>query len=216
MRIVIFANGVMDDIAGTTARWVRPDDLVLAADGGTHHARTAGLKLDHVIGDLDSLSSEVQAELKAEGTVFHPHPPAKDETDLELALLWASQQTPEQVVILGAWGGRPDQTLANLLLLALPALQGIDVVIVAPPWEIRRIRGGERLALTGHPGDELSLIPLGGDVDGVTTTGLAYALDNDPLYFGPARGVSNVFEKAHIEVAVAAGALWCFHKRNEN
>ena len=215
MRIVIFANGVMDDIAGTTAQWVQPDDLIVAADGGTHPARTAGLRPDHVIGDLDSLSSEIQAELEAEGTVFHSHPPAKDETDLELALLWASQQAPEQIVILGAWGGRPDQTLANLLLLALPALQGVDVVIVAPPWEIRLIRGGERLALVGNPGDGLSLIPMGGDVGGVTTTGLVYALDDDPLYFGPARGVSNVFEKTHVEVAVATGALWCFHKRNK-
>jgi thiamine pyrophosphokinase len=216
MRIVIFANGVMDDIAGTTARWVRPDDLIVAANGGTHHARAVGLKLDHVIGDLDSLSSELQAKLEAAGTVFHPHPPAKDETDLELALLWASQQSPEQIVILGAWGGRPDQTLANLLLLALSELSDIDVVIAAPPWEIRLIRGGERLALSGEPGDGLSLIPLGGDVTGVTTTGLAYALDNEPLYFGPARGVSNVFEETNAEVRVAEGTLWCFHRRVEN
>ncbi len=216
MRIVIFANGVMDNIADTTAQWVQPEALIIAADGGTHHARAAGLKLDHVIGDLDSLSSELQTELKAAGTVFHDHPPAKDETDLELALLWASQRSPQQIVILGAWGGRPDQTLANLLLLALPELRGVDVVIVAPPWEIRLIRGGERLALTGEPGDGLSLIPLGGDVTGVTTTGLAYALDEEPLYFGPARGVSNVFEETNAEVRVAEGTLWCFHGRIEN
>jgi thiamine pyrophosphokinase len=215
MRIVIFANGVMDNVVETTERWVQSDDVTIAANGGTHHARAAGLKLGHVIGDLDSLSSELQAELKAKGTIFHPHPPAKDETDLELALLWASRQEPEQIVILGAWGGRPDQTLANLLLLALPELHNVDVVTVAPPWEIRLIRGGDRLTLTGEPGDSLSLIPLGGDVAGVTTAGLAYALDDAPLYFGPARGVSNIFEEVQAEVSVGEGMLWCFHKRIE-
>ena len=138
MRIVIFANGVIADPAAEAARWVRAGDCVVAADGGTRHALAAGLMPAHVIGDLDSLSPDQRARLEAAGTMLHAHPPAKDETDLELALTWAAAQSDvTEIVILGALGGRPDQALANLLLLALPALTGRTVIIADGAWTIQ-------------------------------------------------------------------------------
>jgi len=248
MDIIIFANGVIAQPAEWLARQVRPEDLIIAANGGTRHALAAGLMPHHVIGDLDSLPADLRTRLTAQGTIFHPHPPAKNETDLELALLWAasgelgvrsealgvasgevadrrisesaeppSALSPQpsvlspQIVILGALGGRPDQALANLLLLALPPLAGLDVVIVDGAWQIRCLRGGETLRLRGQPGDTLSLIPLGGPAEGVVTSGLAYPLREETLHFGPARGVSNVFTGETVAVTLSAGLLWCFH-----
>ena len=102
MRIVIFANGVIAQPEEFVARQVRSDDLIVAADGGTRHVLAAGLTPHHVIGDLDSFPTDLRARLAAQGTTFHPHPPAKDETDLELALLWAAEkpktQNPKLVV----------------------------------------------------------------------------------------------------------------------
>ena len=215
MRIVIFANGILEDPASEIARWITSGDLLVAANGGTQHALDAGLALNHVIGDLDSLSSALRQQLVEKGTCFHEHAPAKDETDLELALLWADNHEPEaDIVVLAALGGRPDQALANLLLLALPALEGHDVRMVGGAWEIRLIRSGETLALRGQPGETVSLVPLGGDVHGVTTSGLRYLLDGEVLHFGPARGISNVLESEDATVKVDEGWLWCFHKRN--
>ena len=142
-RIVIFANGILDDPATEAVRWIRPGDLVVAADGGTKCALAAGVTPTHVIGDLDSLSPEQRAQLETAGTIIHAHPPAKDETDLELALLWAAAQPDvTEIVVLGALGGRPDQELANLLLLALPQLAGRDVIVAdgrvdnpLPAWQ---------------------------------------------------------------------------------
>lgn len=213
MRIIIFANGVIENSTAEAARWVRPGDYVVAADGGTQHALAAGLTPAHVIGDLDSLSPEQRARLEAAGTILHAHPPAKDETDLELALTWAaSQQDVEAIVILGALGGRPDQALANLLLLALPALAGREVIIADGAWTIHCLRGGETATFHGQPGDTLSLIPLGGDAVGVTTGGLAYPLCDETLHFGPARGVSNVFKDETATVFLRDGLLWCLHQ----
>lgn len=216
MHIIIFANGVIAQPEAWIARQVRPEDLIIAANGGTRHALAAGLTPHHVIGDLDSLPADLRARLTTQGTRFHPHPPAKDETDLELALLWAaaeasSKQQETRVVILGALGGRPDQALANLLLLALPPLAGLDAVIVEGAWQIRCLRGGETLRLRGRPGDTLSLIPLGGPAEGVVTSGLVYPLQEETLHFGLARGVSNVFTGEHIAVTLSEGLLWCFH-----
>jgi thiamine pyrophosphokinase len=215
MRIVIFANGTMDDPRSEADRWIEPDDIIVGADGGTLHALDAGLRPDHVIGDLDSLSNELQERLEEEGVSLHDHPPAKDETDLELALLWAAEQKPDaEILVLGALGGRPDQEFANLLLLTLPALEGRNVCMVGEDWQIRLIRGGETLTVCGQPGETVSLIPLGGDARGVTTSGLRYPLDDEVLDFGPARGVSNVVESNKATVKVDQGLLWCFHRRD--
>lgn len=217
MRIVIFANGVIADPTAEAARWVRPGDCVIAADGGTQHALAAGLMPAHVIGDLDSLTSgqrpDLREHLEAVGTILHAYPPAKDETDLELALIWAAAQPDvKEIVVLGALGGRPDQALANLLLLALPALAGHDVVIADGAWVVRCLRGGETATFHGRPGDTLSLIPLGGAAVGVTTAGLAYPLRDETLHFGLTRGVSNVFDSETATISLQTGLLWCLHQ----
>ncbi len=215
VRVFVFVNGEMADPAWI-AHQVRPDDLVVAVDGGTRHALAAGLTPHHVIGDLDSMTETERAWLEEAETYFHAYPTAKDETDLELALLWAAAQPRvTEIVIVGAWGGRPDQAVANLLLLAHPALRGKAVRLMAGRWEVSLVRGGETLVIRGRVGDRLSLIPMGGAVEGVRTTGLTYALDGETLAFGPARGVSNVLAAETATVYVLRGQLWCFHERAE-
>ena len=49
--------------------------------------------------------------------------------------------------------------------------------------------------LDGDPGSTVSLLPFGGDVEGVTTEGLVYPLADEPLALGSARGVSNVIAR---------------------
>ena len=215
MHVVIVANGVMDDPESELAHWVQAGDVIVAADGGTRHLLRCGIYPHHVIGDLDSLDTAVRADLAAQHTVFHPHPAHKDETDLELALLWAAVTYPAaSVVVLGAMGGRPDQTLANLLLLALPQLAGHAVFLADRDWKVLLLRGGQCREFLGTPGDTLSLIPLGGPAHKVTTHGLVYPLDSETLAFGPARGVSNMLLSETAQVCLGGGLLWVFQEHN--
>lgn len=209
MRVLVFANGEIDDL-------VAPDcadgvDLILCANGGTHHARVLGLRPHVVIGDLDSLSQELCAELKAAGTEFVSFSRAKDETDLELALLYAVDRGAKQIVVLGARGGRVDHELGNFLLLAHPGLQGTDVRVRSGRQEIVLVRS--EAGFRGSPGDLLSLLPIGGDAYGIETRGLAYPLNGETLYFGPARGVSNVFTTQEPIVRLRSGLLLAVHTR---
>ena len=119
------------------------------------------------------------------------HPAEKDETDLELALLWAVEQGANWLRMIGATGGRIDQTMSNIYLLALPILDGCDVKLVAGKQALWLARPGET-RIGGAVGDTISLIPLNGTVRGVRTENLYYPLKDEDLYFGPARGVSNV------------------------
>ena len=211
MRSVIIANG---DPPGDSdlARWLHPGAQLICADGGARVALRHGLRPSHVIGDFDSLDEAELARLAAGGAQLHRHPPAKNETDLELALALAG---PGEIVILGALGGRIDQTLANLLLLTLPALRGRMVIIAHDPEQIQLLdarAGPAALTLNGHPGDTVSLLPFGGDAIGVSTAGLEYPLRDETLFIGPARGVSNVILADHARVTLRAGMLACIQR----
>jgi thiamine pyrophosphokinase len=209
MRAIIFANGELSDPSGVQDV-LRPDDLIIAADGGTRHALAAGVSPHIVIGDLDSLSPDMQAQVESAGARVVHFSPYKDETDLELALLHAAQGGATEIIILAALGGRLDQTIANLLLLTLPELQGIDVRIVEGHQAAFLIHAGDDgVPIVGQPGDTVSLIPLRGDAEGVTAEGLEWSLHDDTLRFGPARGVSNVLTAGQARVRIRQGLLLC-------
>ncbi len=214
MQFVIFANGELEESGAELRFWLERADVCIAADGGTYAALHAGVTPSHIIGDMDSLSEGVRQELEAAGTRFHLSPTEKDETDLELALTWAADQPGcKEIVVLGAFGGRPDQELANVLLLALPVLEGRQVTMVKGRWAVQFLRGGEVTRLEGQPGDRLSLIPLGGSAHGITTEGLAFSLDDESLEFGRTRGVSNRFDAERATIYLREGYLWCFHEK---
>ena len=210
-RILILTNGELFNCPALKARieaW-NPDQ-VIAADGGSRHAGALDVKIDLIIGDLDSIEAEQREVLRAEGTQFEQHIAEKDEIDLELALLRAVEKNPAEIAVVGAIGDRLDMVLANIHLLTLEALSTIAVEIWVGHQTARLILPpGEEF--NGAPGDTISLIPLKGDAIGVTTSGLAYPLNGETLYFGPARGASNVMEKEVCLVELEAGILLAVH-----
>lgn len=209
--ILIFANGDIND--GPMVRRALEgldQPLLIAADGGARAALYFGYLPNLVIGDLDSLSPVEVTNLQTQGVEILRYPPEKDETDLELALKYAAEQDGQWIRIVGGVGDRLDQTLANMYLLALSELTGRDVAFVAGRQEIYLLRAGAH-TLNGAAGDTVSLIPLGGDVRDITTTGLQYPLNNETLVFGPARGVSNVMQQTTAGITLRGGVLLVIH-----
>lgn len=210
-RVIILTNGTIEDPAALRKRlkaW--KGGQVIAADGGSRHAGALGLHIDTVIGDLDSLESNIRDDLLATGTRIETVPTHKDETDLELALLHAVDQGAVHIVVLGAFGDRLDMSLANVLLIAHPRLTGVHIELwhnYQTAWLIRP-PGDE---VHGQEGDTLSLIPFEGDVKGINTHGLAYPLHNESLLFGPARGVSNILTGPVASVEIRVGTLLVVH-----
>jgi len=205
-KVVIIANGQLPD-EEQARELVHMADLLICADGGAAHALRLGLRPHLVIGDMDSLTPAQLDALRDTGAHLIAHPASKDETDLELALLRAVEQGAEEILILGALGGRADQTLANVLLLARPELGETYTRIIAGKEELFLINGEGYIK--GQPGDTVSLLPLAGDAKGITTEGLEYALHEGTLRFGLARGVSNVLTAPRAHVQVREGLLLC-------
>lgn len=210
-RALVFANGDLNDgIAVQTALAHADHAQIIAADGGAQLALACGCVPDVVIGDMDSLPPEILAELQTRGAMIVRHPPAKDETDLELTLLYAVHSGAEWIRILGAVGSRIDQTLANIYLLTLGGLHNRDVRIVSGKQTFWLAEPGTH-DLYGTAGDTLSLIPLTGDVTNIRTEALDYPLRGETLQFGPARGVSNVFSGTSARVTFDSGLLLVVH-----
>ncbi len=213
MRILLFANGLAKD--GTMVRRALEEAgaaHILAADGGALNALKFGLAPQTIIGDLDSLSADQLEKFGAAGAEILRFPTEKDETDLELALQWCVDKGASAIVILGALGGRFDQTLANVHLLALPGLQDMQIELVDGEQNIRLLRPGTH-NIEGRAGDTVSLIPLGGKAGGITSRGLQYPLRDESLEFGPARGISNVMRCDSASLELRSGLLLVIHTR---
>jgi len=208
MHAVVVCNGAFEHVERLLAL-VDSADQVLAADGGANWLAAHGRLPQVLVGDMDSVHPDVLRALALDQCRLVRHPAAKDETDTELALFEALALGATRITLLGAWGGRLDHALANLLLLAMPQLAAVDVALFDGVSTARVVR--RELLLVGEPGDLLSLLPLGGDALGVSTEGLQYALHDDTLALGPARGVSNVLVTPQARVTLRSGLLLAVH-----
>ncbi len=209
-RIVIFANGELPDPAKARTL-VQPGDVIVCADGGSHHALALGLRPNLIIGDLDSIHPADMTKIHSMRVELRPYPRDKNETDLELALQYALQQKPSAVVIVGALGKRLDQALGNIAMLSSPALASANVRLddgLEEAWFCR-----SQSQIEGPPGDIVSLIPWGAPLEGVITYGLKWPLRSETLYPEKTRGISNEMVQRVAEVRITSGLLLIIHRR---
>ncbi len=204
MRALVIANGERVSL-GLLRQLAGESDFVVAADGGFHHARAAGLIVDAVVGDLDSLAEEDYREL-GPGTVFRQADP--DSTDLEKAVAHALARGAEQVAVTCAGGGRADHALANLSILVKNRGRG-DLRVVDDRFETMLVDG--RVELDDVPGTVVSLVSIG-TCTGVTTTGMRWNLRDHTLEFSP-YGVHNEIAHPPATVSVKSGDLLLFRGR---
>jgi thiamine pyrophosphokinase len=209
-RIVIFANGELPDLEKARSL-LQNDDYIICADGGTRHAVALGVQPHLIVGDMDSAAREAVEMFRAADIPMELFPHDKDETDLELAIQRAVDLRPEQILILGALGGRLDQTLGNLALLTGSRLASLDVKFDDGVEEVFICR--RQAVIHGTRGDLVSLIPRLGAVSGVRTKDLKWPLHNETLYPDKTRGISNEMLGDLASVWIESGLLLIAHRR---
>jgi len=183
---------------------------VVAADGGVDAALALGLRVDVVVGDLDSVTAEGLAVAEAAGARVDRHPVDKDASDLALALDVAAGLLGDDggdLVVVGTGGGRLDHLIAGLLALTDRSHAGRRVRAHVGPATVHVVHGPGELRVDAPIGDVLTIVPVGGDAAGVRTTGLRYPLRGEALAVATTRGVSNVVDAAGVVVGLDAGTL---------
>src|SRR4030042_3648875 len=166
MDTIIFANGEVDQ-PELLKPVLQSAEHLIAADGGLRHIRNLGLKPHLVIGDLDSISDDDSKWILKNKIPIRKFPKKKDQTDLELALLDAVERGGDPITVVGALGGRIDQTLTNIFLLLMPELQNVDVRLDDGKEELFLIQAHGYVP--GKKGDTVSLLPLFSPVMGIRT-----------------------------------------------
>lgn len=220
MTVYIIANGDITNLAWLADGAFKGASAIIAADGGVHHLYNIQELPSHVIGDYDSLlSAEFPAVvnwLEQGGVRFESVSAEKDETDLELAIAFAIdhcllQDGDGDIIIYGGFGGRIDQELANMLLLAHPNFKNYSIELRDQYQKVWLMHAGKSGGVIGRIGDTISLIPIGGDTHIRQTTGLKWPLNNSTLSFGPARGISNVLTQKIANIDIKSGVLLAVH-----
>jgi thiamine pyrophosphokinase len=192
----------------SVAKYLPRYDYVIAADSGLHSAIDLGLRVNLVIGDMDSVDPAVLISAAANGVTVQRLPHDKDATDTELALLAAVAYGSQQIVLVTGGGGRLDHQLGILSAMQHQALKDCDVSALWDTARIQLLRGPGLCTIHGKVGEVVGLIAQHGDALGVTTDGLKWPLNDETLEAHSSRGVSNELVATTATISLAHGQLF--------
>jgi len=189
------------------------DPYVVAADKGAQHLLRLGCMPRLVVGDGDSLSDEAREICRKAGAHFLTLPRAKDFTDGEAAFAAALDAGYRRLAVFGAFGGRVDHLLGNLLL----------PLAYRDKWESCRFYGEGFTAcycfgdheLSGCPGDTVSMTPLSPRVENITLQGFSYPLFAYHMELGASRCLSNELKSAKGRVTFDNGIMLIIHYKGQ-
>jgi thiamine pyrophosphokinase len=198
--VLIFAGG--DSPPDTLAGELPEADLTIAADSVYDVAVAAGFPVDVLVGDMDSIATEVIPG----HVIVERHSPDKDATDLELALEKVMAERPGRVVVVGGAGGRFDHELATAGLLCSAQWALIEEIDWVTDRGWSHVIWNRRI-IHGDVGALISLIPMGGPAKGVSTKGLRWDLTEATLHPGTTWGVSNEFSGPVADIRLDEGCL---------
>lgn len=200
-RVVIVAGGDLDP---KDMERVNPDtDWIIGVDGGAKYLLEQGIDPDCLVGDFDTLDASFMEQLSKKRVQMRRLPVEKDQTDTHYACEIALLHQPEELILLGVWGGaRVDHALANISLLEWLLDQEVKAVIYSGTNRIRMIQGPFVTEIQKSEYDYLSLLPVTKQVRGIYTKGLKYTLTNGTLIRGTTLGISNelIDEKGIIQM----------------
>ena len=183
----------------------------VCADSGAAHALALGCKPDFLIGDLDSIDSNLLNQPELQNAKIIPYPPEKDYTDGDLALAAAielAQQNRLSIAVFGSTGDRMDHSLANLLIGQKAANQKIPIVYYYDRSVAYLVSGPNTIQLKCENGRLISILPLSLTAENLCLKGFKYPLDHEQLRSDQARGISNLLEANQGSITLQQGCIY--------
>ncbi len=184
--------------------------FVIAADSGARWALDAGIGLDVLLGDLDSIDSRTLVHFRGSRTGFVEFDTHKDATDIELVFNYLEGKGYATVVATNMLGGRIDQTLTATGSFARPRgflpwiiEDDVQLVFLQAEGACSKLVLERDLLAADH---QFSIVPIGGSAC-VSAHGVEWELDKEELSPHETRGVSNVVTEHSALVRVHRGII---------
>ena len=179
-------------------------DIIIAVDKGLESLDTISKVPDYIVGDFDSIDTEILKKYKT--TKTKKLNPEKDYTDTHSALNLAIELNSTHITIIGAIGTRIDHTIANIHILKEAIDKNIKAKIINERNEIQLINKKIKI-IKDDTYKYISIIPLTTEVKGITIKGMKYPLENYTLSIGNSLGVSNEQIEREAEIDIKQGIL---------
>ena len=165
-------------------------DYLICADGGLEKVSNYGIIPDIIIGDFDSVASNVLKQYENRIPI-EKFPSEKDFTDMELAVELAVSKGYKNIILTGASGSRLDHTLGNILLMEKYFKDGVNISIIDNNNEMKIISDNSELFIEYKEGYFISIIPITEFIQGLCLEGFKYNLDNVDVERGSTLCISN-------------------------
>ncbi|MFD1357494.1 thiamine diphosphokinase [Fictibacillus halophilus] len=191
MKIRIVAGGPDHLIPELKNYDTSSGDLWVGVDRGTFILLQKGIKPAYAFGDFDSVSAAEKDNILKSDIILNQYQSEKDFTDMELALQWAMDQKPEEILLFGATGGRLDHEIMNIQLLYRTISSNADVKVIDIKNEISlKLPGKYTIEREGHY-SYISFLAFQEEVKGITLKGFKYPLVKASLKMGSSLCISN-------------------------
>ena len=216
-RCLVMTGGKLDLAFARSFLEHETFDKIIAVDGGLKAVKELGLVPDYIVGDFDSVSSEVREEFRQYPyIVWEQHKPEKKETDTELARNRALALACDEIVFLGATGGRIDHMIGNIHALKTCMERGINAYIVDSQNRLYLLDGEREFSKETQWGKYVSFAPYTEEVTGITLTGFKYPLKDKTIRRGEEVGlcVSNEIAEDTAKITLEDGVLICIESRD--
>lgn len=181
------------------------ETVLVAADSGADYLLKKKIIPDIVIGDMDSISTNT-LEFCKKNSITLLFNKEKDETDTELAVRWCSSNKIKEALIINSLSKRFDHSMGVVSNLILAEILGVNCRVESTGETLYAVLGRFEKENV-NPGTVISLIPVTGKVEKVTTEGLKYSLNEEDLYSHSTRSISNIALEDKISVSLKKGIL---------
>jgi thiamine pyrophosphokinase len=168
-------------------------DIWAGVDRGVFTLLSKGIVPQAAFGDFDSVSRDEMEKIREAVKEIKLFNPEKDETDMELAIIWALKQEPAAIKIYGGTGGRLDHFFGNVQLLIGPLLEGGSTHIeLIDSRNIIYAKGpGTYPVLPLENMKYVSFVPVTSHIKDLTLEGFKYPLKNKFVPLGSTLCISN-------------------------
>jgi thiamine pyrophosphokinase len=179
--------------------------IVCAADSGLDTLMAWGISPGIIVGDMDSVSDPALVERFPQARLII-EARDKDLTDTEMGMAALSAWGADTIVLAGGGGGRLDHLLAIRSMFERRGVGRRPCEWHTAGEALLLVEEGSGLEYAARQGSTVSVFPLAGGAEGMSSTGLKWPLDG--LAWGPGEAsISNVAQEGSFRVSAGRGDL---------